>query len=71
MGRRGTSRAGDTSIDPAGAGEIGTVRSPTSRPFEKPRSGRVAVKAIKHLSDEVRKVFRVGRVIRNYCGDRV
>jgi adenine-specific DNA-methyltransferase len=31
----------------------------TSRPFEKPRSGRIAVKVINHLGDEVMKVFRV------------
>jgi adenine-specific DNA-methyltransferase len=31
----------------------------TSRPFEKPTSGRIAVKVINHLGDEVMKVFRV------------
>ena len=31
----------------------------TSRPFEKPRSGRIAVKVINHLGDEVMKVFAV------------
>ena len=31
----------------------------TSRPFDKPRSGRIAVKVINHLGDEVMKVFRV------------
>jgi len=31
----------------------------TSRPFEKPKSGRIAVKVINHLGDEVMKVFRV------------
>jgi adenine-specific DNA-methyltransferase len=36
-----------------------TLRSDTSRPFEKPRSGRIAVKVINHLGDEVMKVFRV------------
>jgi adenine-specific DNA-methyltransferase len=30
-----------------------------SRPFEKPESGRIAVKVINHLGDEVMKVFRV------------
>ncbi len=30
-----------------------------SRPFEKPASGRIAVKVINHLGDEVMKVFRV------------
>lgn len=37
-----------------------TLRSDTSRLFEKPRSGRIAVKVINHLGDEVMKVFRVG-----------
>ena len=36
-----------------------TLHSDTSRPFEKPRSGRIAVKVINHLGDEVMKVFRV------------
>jgi len=36
-----------------------TLRSDTSRPFDKPASGRIAVKAINHLGDEVMKVFRV------------
>lgn len=36
-----------------------SLRSDTSRPFEKPRSGRIAVKVINHLGDEVMKVFRV------------
>lgn len=31
-----------------------------SRPFEKPKSGRIAVKVINHLGDEVMKVFGVG-----------
>ena len=31
----------------------------TSRPFPKPESGRIAVKVINHLGDEVLKVFRV------------
>ncbi|HYD53673.1 MAG TPA: site-specific DNA-methyltransferase [Gemmatimonadaceae bacterium] len=31
----------------------------TSRPFEPPRSGRIAVKVINYLGDEVMKVFRV------------
>jgi len=35
-----------------------TLRSDTSRPFEKPESGRIAVKVINHLGDEVMKVFR-------------
>jgi len=37
-----------------------TLHSDTSRPFDKPRSGRIAVKVINHLGDEVMKVFRVG-----------
>ena len=36
-----------------------TLHSDTSRPFEKPRSGRIAVKLINHLGDEVMKVFRI------------
>ena len=36
-----------------------TLRSDTSRPFDKPKSGRIAVKVINHLGDEVMKVFRV------------
>ena len=36
-----------------------TLHSDTSRPFPKPESGRVAVKVINHLGDEVLKVFRV------------
>ena len=37
-----------------------SLHSDTSRPFEKPKSGRIAVKVINHLGDEVMKVFRVG-----------
>src|SRR5687768_9426843 len=36
-----------------------TLSSDTSRPFEKPKSGRIAVTVINHLGDEVMKVFRV------------
>ena len=36
-----------------------TLHSDTSRPFEKPKSGRIAVKVINHLGDEVMKVFRI------------
>ena len=36
-----------------------TLHSDTSRPFTKPTSGRIAVKVINHLGDEVMKVFRV------------
>ena len=37
-----------------------TPNSATSRPFPRPESGRIAVKVINHLGDEVMKVFRVG-----------
>ena len=37
-----------------------TLHSATSRPFPRPESGRIAVKVINHLGDEVMKVFRVG-----------
>ena len=37
-----------------------TLHSATSRPFPQPESGRIAVKVINHLGDEVMKVFRVG-----------
>ncbi len=37
-----------------------TLNSDTSRPFPKPASGRIAVKVINHLGDEVMKVFKVG-----------
>ena len=36
-----------------------TLNSNTSPPFEKPKDGRIAVKIINHLGDEVMKVFRV------------
>ena len=36
-----------------------TLHSDTSRPFAKPTSGRIAVKVINHLGDEVMKVFRI------------
>ena len=36
-----------------------SLHSDISRPFEKPESGRIAVKVINHLGDEVMKVFRV------------
>ena len=37
-----------------------TLNSATSRPFPRPELGRIAVKVINHLGDEVMKVFRVG-----------
>jgi len=36
-----------------------TLHSDTSRPFDKPESGRIAVKVINHLGDEVMKIYRV------------
>jgi len=36
-----------------------SLNSDTSRPFPKPSSGRIAVKVINHLGDEVMKVFSV------------
>jgi len=36
-----------------------TLNSAVSRPFERPSSGRIAVKVINHLGDEVMKVVRV------------
>ena len=36
-----------------------SLKSNISRPFPKPESGRIAVKVINHLGDEVLKVFRV------------
>jgi adenine-specific DNA-methyltransferase len=37
-----------------------SLNSDTSYPFPKPESGRIAVKVINHLGDEVMKVFAVG-----------
>ena len=36
-----------------------TLHKDTSRAFDKPQSGRIAVKVINHLGDEVMKVFRL------------
>ena len=36
-----------------------TLHSDISRPFDRPASGRIAVKVINHLGDEVMKVFRL------------
>ena len=36
-----------------------SLNSDISRPFPKPKSGRIAVKVINHLGDEVMKVFGV------------
>lgn len=39
-----------------------TLNSDVSRPFEKPKNGRIAVKVINHLGDEVMKVYKVYKV---------
>ena len=36
-----------------------SLHSDTSRTFDRPKSGRIAVKVINHLGDEVMKIFRV------------
>ena len=36
-----------------------SLNSDTSRPFDKPKSDRIAVKVINHLGDEVMKVFKI------------
>ena len=36
-----------------------SLHSDTSWPFDTPKSGRIAVKVINHLGDEVMKVFKV------------
>ena len=36
-----------------------SLKATTSRPFSRPKSGRIAVKVINHLGDEVMKVFGV------------
>jgi adenine-specific DNA-methyltransferase len=36
-----------------------SLHGDTSRPFPRPKTGRIAVKVINHLGDEVMKVFRV------------
>ena len=36
-----------------------SLHSDVSRPFDRPESGRIAVKVINHLGDEAMKVFRV------------
>jgi adenine-specific DNA-methyltransferase len=38
-----------------------SLNSDTSRAFDKPKSGRIAVKVINHLGDEVMKVFKVSQ----------
>ncbi len=41
-----------------------TPNSDTSWPFDKPNRGRIAVKVINHLGDEVMKAFRVSERLR-------
>jgi adenine-specific DNA-methyltransferase len=36
-----------------------SLKSDVSRPFKRPESGRIAIKVINHLGDEVMKVFKV------------
>lgn len=36
-----------------------TLNSDASRPFAKPKTGRIAMKVVNHLGDEVMKVFGV------------
>ncbi len=36
-----------------------SLHSEKSRPFDKPKSGRIAVKVINHLGDEVMKVYKI------------
>jgi len=36
-----------------------TLNRATSRPFDRPESGRIAVKVINHFGDEVMKVFGI------------
>jgi adenine-specific DNA-methyltransferase len=36
-----------------------SLHSDISRPFDKPKNGRIAVKVINHLGDEVMKVFKI------------
>ena len=40
-------------------GAWSSLYSTTSRPFDKPESGKIAVKVINHYGDEVLKVFRI------------
>jgi adenine-specific DNA-methyltransferase len=40
--------------------EAWATNSDTSRPFDEPKSGRIAVKVINHVGDEVKKVFNAG-----------
>jgi adenine-specific DNA-methyltransferase len=44
-----------------------SLHSDTSRPFDKPKSGRIAVKVINHLGDEVMKVYKVRATQLFFC----
>ena len=48
-------------LAPINADAWATLNSDTSRAFERPKNGRIAVKVINHLGDEVMKVFKVSR----------
>ncbi len=39
---------------------IPALHSDTRRPFDQPKSGRIGVRVVNHLGDEVMKAFRVG-----------
>lgn len=41
------------------ADALESLNSDTGRPFAKPASGRIAVKVINHLGDELMKAFRI------------
>jgi len=66
-GRRLVHRCGAQDIaphfDPDGTGRDedtwATLYRTESRPFPRPKSGRIAVKVINHHGDEAMKVFRV------------
>jgi adenine-specific DNA-methyltransferase len=36
-----------------------SLNSTTSRPFPKPKTGKIAIKVINHYGDEVLKVFEI------------
>jgi adenine-specific DNA-methyltransferase len=38
---------------------VTTLYRDTSRPFPRPKEGRIALKVINHFGDEVMKVFRL------------
>jgi adenine-specific DNA-methyltransferase len=43
----------------SGADSLGSLYATTSRPFLRPASGRIAVKAVNYFGDEVLKVINV------------